>query len=135
MMLDRIKNSFLSRCLLVFMTGYFLISSINVSRSLFPENTDVFSVHSVEGMTLNLIKKIFQCEGISEELEEFGAKESKTLKLAKGLALQDYLLPVDASWLKMHLVLISSSRNYRSSPVFEFDFHGTIQVPPPKLVA
>lgn len=117
------------------MTGYFSLSSVNISRSLFPENDATVSLNSVEDMTRNLLKKIFQCEGISEELEEFGAKESKTLKLSKGIALQDFLLPADVLCLKIQLGYAANSRNYSSNPIFNFDFHGTIQVPPPQIIA
>lgn len=134
-MLNRIKNSLLCKCLLVLMTGYFLISSITISRSLLPTINDSTSLQSIEGMAGNFFKKVFQCEGIAEELEEFGAKECKTLKLAKGLALQDYLLPMDASWFRMQFQIEATPRNYKENPVFKFDFHGTIQVPPPRIMA
>lgn len=91
-------------------------------------------MQSIEGIAGNLLKKIFQCEGIAEELEEFGAKECKTLKLAKGLALQDYLLPIDSSWFRMQFQIEATPRNYKENPIFQFDFHGTIQVPPPEII-
>lgn len=129
-----IKNSLLCKCLLVLMTGYFLISSINISRSLLPTINDATSFHSIESIAGNFFKKIFQCEAIAEELEELGSNECKTLKLAKGVALQDYLLPSDASWFRMQFQIEASPRNYKNNPAFEFDFHGTIQVPPPRIM-
>lgn len=134
-MLNKIKNSLFCKCLLVLMTGYFSISSINISQSLRPTINKTSVFNSIEGIAGNFLKKIFQCEGIAEEVEEFGAKECKALKLAKGLSLQDYLLPLDNSWLRIQFQLKSFHRNYKSNPFYKLDFHGTIQVPPPKIMA
>ena len=96
-MLNKIKNSLLCKCLQALLIGYFLLSSINVSGTfsrIIKENAET---HSVKGIACNLLKKIFKCDGIPEELDDYETKDTKTTKLAKGIVVLEYLVPVDAS--------------------------------------
>lgn len=133
-MLNRIKNSLLCKCLLIVMTGYFSISSMNISNTIL-QNDVISDVHSLKGMTCNLLKKIFKCDSTVEELEDFKTKDCKTVKLSKGIPLLDYLIPADAYLPKLCLQLETASRNYMANKIFSFGFHGRIHVPPPRIIA
>lgn len=133
-MLNRIKNSLLCKCLLIVMTGYFSISSMNISNTLL-QNHDVADVHSLKGMACHLLKKVFKCDASVEELEDFKTKDCKTVKVSKGIPLLDYLIPSDAYLPKLCLQLETASRNYMANKMFSFGFHGKIVVPPPRMTA
>lgn len=134
-MLDRVKNSFLCKCLQIMMIGYFSISSINIANSFSETINSTTELHSLKGMTCNLLKKIFKCDSTIEELEDFKTKDCKTVKLAKGIPLLDYLIPAEAYLPKLCAQLETASRNYMANKMFSFGFHGRINVPPPRIVA
>ena len=117
------------------MIGYFSISSINISSSFAETINSGTELHSLKGMTCNLLKKIFKCDSAIEELEDFKTKDCKTIKLAKGIPLLDYLMPSDDCLPKMYLQIETASRNYMANKMFTFGFHGRIQVPPPRIIA
>ena len=134
-MLNRIKNSLLCKCLQIMMIGYFSISSINISSSFAETINSGTELHSLKGMTCNLLKKIFKCDSAIEELEDFKTKDCKTVKVSKGIPLLDYLIPSDAYLPKLCLQLETASRNYMANKMFSFGFHGKIVVPPPRITA
>lgn len=117
------------------MTGYFSVSSINISRSFSETLNNTVELHSLKGMTCDLLKKIFKCEGITEEVEDYNTKESKTGKFSKGIPLSDYLIPSNSLGLRMRFQIDSDVRNYKNNRIILFDFHGRIHVPPPKNIA
>ncbi len=90
--------------------------------------------HSVKGITCNFLKKIFKCDGIPEELDDYETKETKTTKLAKGIPLLDYLIPHDASLQGLYFKTGTKGKNYIENPGFSFGFHGKIHLPPPRLI-
>lgn len=133
-MLNKIKNSLLCKCLQALLIGYFLMSSINISSSfgrIINENSET---HSVKGITCNFLKKIFKCDGIPEELDDYGAKDSKTTKLAKGMPLMEYLVPLDASVPALYFKSGAKGKNYIDNTIFSFSFHGKIHLPPPRVI-
>lgn len=133
-MLNKIKNSLLCKCLQALLIGYFLMSSINISSSfgrIINENSET---HSVKGITCNFLKKIFKCDGIPEELDDYGAKDSKTTKLAKGMPLMEYLVPLDASVPALYFKSGVKGKNYIDNTIFSFGFHGKIHLPPPRVI-
>lgn len=117
------------------MIGYFSISSINIANSFSETINSATELHSLKGMTCNLLKKIFKCDTTIEELEDFKTKDCKTVKLAKGIPLLDYLIPADAYLPKLCLQLETASKNYSANKMFSFGFHGRINVPPPRIIA
>jgi len=131
-MLHRIKNSFLSKCLLLILTGYFSISSINISSSFTQLLTSPKESSSLQGIAGTILKKIFKCEGIIEELEDFKAKESKNTKLAKGIPFFDYLIPSEGFGLGERFHIECVSKNYVANLIHSYSFHGKIYVPPPQ---
>ncbi|KRD08839.1 hypothetical protein ASE21_13375 [Flavobacterium sp. Root901] len=132
-MLNRIKNSLLCKCLQALLIGYFLLSSINVSSTFSRIIKDNHETHSVKGMTCNFLKKIFKCDGIPEELDDYEAKDTKTTKLAKGIPLLEYLVPLDASVPGLYFQIDFKGKNYIDNPIFSFGFHGKIHLPPPRI--
>lgn len=86
-MLNTIKNSLFSKCLQVLLIGYFLISSLNVSNSFVRIIYDNADIHSVTGLTCNFLKKIFKCNAVQEEIDDYEAKDTKATKQAKGTLL------------------------------------------------
>lgn len=133
-MLSKIKNSFLCKCLQVLLIGYFLMSSINISNSFFRLINDNAKEHSVKGITCNFLKKIFKCDGIPEERDDYETKETKTAKLAKGMFLLDYLVPLDTSVPGLYLQINSGGKNYVDNSTFLLGFHGKIDSPPPRII-
>ncbi|MBF4493352.1 hypothetical protein IR010_12455 [Flavobacterium sp. MR2016-29] len=132
-MLSKIKNSLLCKCLQVLLIGYFLMSSINISSTFSRVVQQNSETHSVKGMTCNFLKKMFKCDGIPEELDE--TKDSKTAKLAKGILLLEYLVPLNATIPSLYVQIKSKGENYINNPIFSFGFHGKIHLPPPRIVA
>jgi len=131
-MLNKIKNSLLCKCLQVLLIGYFLMSSMNMSNSLsqiIKENTEQ---HSIKGMTCNFLKKIFKCDGITEEKNDFESKDAKTAKVAKGIPSLDYLIPLHASLPGLYFKTETKGKNHIDNPVFLFSFYGKIHLRPPQ---
>lgn len=89
---------------------------------------------TVQGMTCNLLKKIFKCDGIPEELDDYETKDTKTTKLAKGIPLLEYLVPLDASVPGLYFKIGSKGKNYIDNPIFSFGFHGKIHLRPPRVI-
>lgn len=133
-MLNRIKNSLLCKCLQVLLIGYFLMSSMNMSNALseiIKENTEQ---DSIKGMTCNFLKKIFKCDGITEEKNDFESKDAKTAKVAKGIPSLDYLIPLSASLPDLYIKTGTQRKNYIDNAIFTFGFHGKIHLPPPQFI-
>ncbi|MFC4746680.1 hypothetical protein [Flavobacterium branchiicola] len=110
------------------------MSSINMSGTfsqIINQNTEQ---DSVKGITCTFLKKIFKCDGIPEELDDYETKETKTTKLAKGILLLEYLVPLDASVPGLYFKIGSKGKNYIDNPVFLFGFHGKIHLRPPRLI-
>ncbi|WP_242661187.1 hypothetical protein [Flavobacterium johnsoniae] len=110
------------------------MSSVNISSSfgrLINNNTET---HSVKGMTCSFLKKIFKCDGIPEELDDYETKETKTTKLAKGVPLLEYLVPAYTSLAGFPFPLKAQGKNYIDNSVFSFGFHGKIDLPPPRVI-
>lgn len=133
-MLNTIKNSFLCKCLQALLIGYFLLSSINISSNFSQIINDNAAIDSVKGITCNFLKKIFKCDGIPEELDDYKTKDTKTAKLAKGIILLEYLVPFDAFLPGLYLQIATKRKNYTDNPVFLFAFHGKIHLPPPQVM-
>jgi hypothetical protein len=133
-MLNTIKNSLFSKCLQVLLIGYFLISSLNVSNSFVRIIYDNADIHSVTGLTCNFLKKIFKCNAIPEEIDDYEAKDTKATKQAKGTLLLDYLIPVDTSLAGLYFEIETQKRNYIENPIFSFGFHGKIHLRPPQII-
>lgn len=133
-MLHTIKNSILCKCVHALLIGYFLMSSINMSGT-FSRLINNYSVENTfKGMTCNLLKKIFKCDGIPEELDDYETKDTKTTKLAKGIPLLEYLVPIDASVPGLYFKIGSKGKNYIDNPIFSFGFHGKIHLRPPRVI-
>lgn len=133
-MLSQIRNSILCKCLQALLIGYFLMSSINISSTfgrIIKNNTET---HTVKGITCNFLKKIFKCDGIPEELDDYETKDTKTAKLAKGIPLLDYLVPAHTSLAGLYFQMGTRGKKYIDNPIFSFGFHGKIHVPPPRLI-
>lgn len=133
-MLTKIKNSILCKCLQALLIGYFLLSSINVSGTfgrIINNNTEI---DSVKGITCNFLKKIFKCDGIPEELDDYETKDTKTAKLAKGIPLLEYLVPAHTLLAGYSFQFNSKGKNYIQNSVFSFGFHGKIDIPPPRVI-
>ncbi|PXY47140.1 hypothetical protein [Flavobacterium hydrophilum] len=133
-MLSRIKNSILCKCLQALLIGYFLISSINISNSFGRIIADNAQTNTITGITCNILKKIFNCDGIPEELDDYETKETKTTKLAKGVPSLDYLIPLDASLPVLYFQISAKRKNYIDNQIFSFGFHGKIHLPPPEFI-
>lgn len=133
-MLSRIKNSVFCKCLQALLIGYFLISSINVSNSFGRIIADNTETGTVKGMTCNFLKKIFKCDGIPEELDDYETKETKATKIAKGVPLLDYLIPLNTSLSVLYFQISSNRKNYIDNQIFSFGFHGKIHLPPPRFI-
>ncbi|HEX8015533.1 MAG TPA: hypothetical protein VF465_09895 [Flavobacterium sp.] len=132
-MLSRIKNSILCKCLQVLLIGYFLISSINISNSFGRIIADNAETNTVRGITCNFLKKIFNCDSISEELDDYETKETKNTKLAKGIPSLDYLVPLNTSLTVLYFQISAKTKNYVDNQIFSFGFHGKIHLPPPRF--
>ena len=133
-MLSKIKNSILCKCLQALLIGYFLMSSINVSGTFGRIINNNNETHSVKGLTCNFLKKIFKCDGIPEELDDYETKDTKTTKLAKGILLLEYLVPSHATLAGYSFQLKEQGKNYIDNSVFSFGFHGKIDIPPPRVI-
>jgi len=133
-MLNRIKNSFLCKCLQALLIGYFLMSSLNISNNCSRILNENSGLHSIKGITCDLLKKIFKCDGIPEELDDYETKDSKTAKLAKGILLLDYLVPAAASLTDLYFPIGTDGKDHIDNPVFSFGFHGKIHLRPPQTM-
>lgn len=88
---------------------------------------------SVKGRTCNLLKKIFRCDGMTEE-NDYETKDTKTTKLAKGIPLLEYLVPLDTSLPDFYFQIGTNGKNYIDNPIFSFGFHGKIHLRPPRVI-
>lgn len=132
-MLNRIKNSFFCKCLQVLLVGYFLISSLNISSSFGRIINDNAETYTVKGIACNFLKKVFKCDGIPEEVDDYETKEAKTAKLAKGSLSMEYLIAIESSMPNLYFLKEQKGKNYIDNTIFSFGFHGKIHLPPPRL--
>ncbi|WP_235830920.1 hypothetical protein [Flavobacterium ustbae] len=93
-------------------------------------NTETYTV---KGITCNFLKKIFKCDGIPEELDDYKTKDTKTAKLAKGIPLMEYLISSESSLLNLYVLLEPKGKKYIDNTIFSFGFHGKIDIPPPRV--
>ncbi len=134
-MLNKIKNSFLCKCLQALLVGYFLISSLNISNSVSRILSDNAETYTVKGITCNFLKKIFKCDGIPEELDDYKTKDTKTAKLAKGIPLMEYLISSESLMPNFGFLIESEGKKYIDNTIFSFGFHGKIDIPPPRIIS
>ncbi|PXY41417.1 hypothetical protein DMB65_08440 [Flavobacterium cheongpyeongense] len=132
-MLNRIKNSIISKCLQALLIGYFLINSINLSNSFGRIITDNAQTDTITGLTCNFLKKIFNCDGIPEEVDDYEKKEAKTTKLVKASLPLDYLIPSDSSLAVLYFQTGANKQSDTDNAMFLFGFHGKIHLPPPRF--
>jgi len=134
-MLNKIKNSFFCKCLQVLLVGYFLISSLNIANGVSRIITDNAETYTVKGITCNFLKKIFKCDGIPEELDDYKTKETKTAKLAKGTPLMEYLISSESLMPNIYFLIETEGKKYIDNTIFSFGFHGKIDIPPPRVIS
>ncbi len=132
-MLNKIRNSFLCKCLQALLVGYFLISSLNISNSVGRIINANAETYTVKGITCNFLKKIFKCDGIPEELDDYKTKDTKTAKLAKGIPLMEYLISSESLMPNFYFLIESEGKKYIDNTIFSFGFHGKIDIPPPRV--
>lgn len=133
-MLSIIKNSILCKCLQALLIGYFLMSSINISDNFDQLVSYNVETDSIKGMTCNFLKKMFKCDGIAEELDDYETKDSKTAKLGKIILPLDYLVPANTSLTDLYFPSGFEVENYIDNPIFSFGFHGKIHLRPPQYI-
>lgn len=117
------------------LVGYFLISSLNISNGVSRIINDNAETYTVKGITCNFLKKIFKCDGIPEELDDYKTKETKTAKLAKGIPPMEYLISAEEFMPKMYFLIEQKGKKYIDNIIFSFGFHGKIDIPPPRLIS
>ncbi len=115
------------------LVGYFLISSLNISNSVSRIIIDNAEAYTVKGITCNFLKKIFKCDGIPEELDDYKTKETKTAKLAKGIPLMEYLISSESAMPRLYFLKEQKGKNYINNTIFSLGFHGKIHLPPPRM--
>ncbi len=133
-MLKKIKNSIFCKCVHALLIGYFLMNSINFSGTFARIVNNNTEQHSVKGITCNFLKKIFKCDRISKELDDYETKESKTTKQAKGIPLFEYIIPFDSSIANLYFQVTAKTNKYINNPIFSFGFHGKIHLRPPQNI-
>ncbi|WP_091491923.1 hypothetical protein [Flavobacterium phragmitis] len=131
-MLNKIKNSFLCKCLQVLLVGYFLISSLNISNGVSRIINANAETYTVKGITCNFLKKIFKCDGIPEELDDYKTKDTKTAKLGKGIPVMEYLISSESLMPNLYFLIEQKGKKYIDNTNFSFGFHGKIDIPPPR---
>ena len=134
-MLNRIKNSILCKCLQALLIGYFLMSSINLSNNVILIANSNIESNSVKGIACNFLKKIFKCDRITEELDDYKTKDSKTTKVTKGISLLEYLIPHETPITALYFQKESKGKKHLDNPIFSFGFHGKIHLRPPQIIA
>ncbi|WP_417941482.1 hypothetical protein [Flavobacterium sp. RS13.1] len=107
---------------------------MNISNSFEHIIADNAETVTVKGMACNFLKKIFKCDGISEELDDYGTKETKATKMAKGVPLLDYLIPLNTSLSVLYFQISLKRKKYIDNQIFSFGFHGKIHLPPPRFI-
>ncbi|MBW1655263.1 hypothetical protein GSY47_07700 [Flavobacterium quisquiliarum] len=132
-MLNKIKNSFLCKCLQVLLVGYFLISSLNISNGVSRIINANAETYTVKGITCNFLKKIFKCDGIPEELDDYKTKDTKTAKLGKGIPAMEYLISAESLMPNLYFLIEQKGKKYIDNTNFSFGFHGKIDIPPPRV--
>ncbi|KGO94928.1 hypothetical protein [Flavobacterium subsaxonicum] len=133
-MLESVRNSVFGKCLQVLLIGYFLISSLNASNTVTELLTQNTHITSAKGIISNILKKIFKCDGCTEEYEELDAK-NKAEKANKAAVILDYLLPDNACIAANYLQATIKDKAFIANPVFIFGFYSKIYLPPPEFIA
>jgi len=113
--------------------GYFLISSLNISSSFGRIINDNAETYTVKGIACNFLKKVFKCDGITEELDDYETKDTKTAKLTKGIPAMEYLISLESAMPKLYFLKEQKGKNYINNTIFSLGFHGKIHLPPPRL--
>ncbi|MBB4801574.1 hypothetical protein HNP37_001635 [Flavobacterium nitrogenifigens] len=97
--------------------------------------SDNAETYTVKGITCNFLKKIFKCDGIPEELDDYKTKDTKTAKLAKGIPLMEYLISSESLLPSFYFLIESEGKKYIDNTIFSFGFHGKIDIPPPRAIS
>ena len=130
-MMEQLKNSVLSKVLQVLLTGYFLISSLNLNQSFSRIATTDTDVHKKESIVWHLVKKMLKCNTSAEEYED-GENEPCNSNNKIKLTI-DYLLPLQTGIALCHAYTASEKKIYFS----QFGLNGIlcnkIHVPPPEI--
>ena len=95
--------------------------------------SDNAETYTVKGITCNFLKKIFKCDGIPEELDDYKTKETKTAKIAKGIPLMEYLISSESLMPSFYFLIETKGKNYVDNTILSFGFHGKIDIPPPRM--
>lgn len=114
--------------------GYFLMSSINIPNSfggLIDKNAER---HCIIGKTCQVLKKIFKCDGMPEELDDYETCKTKTDKSSKGLQLLEYLVPINTSLPHINSYAIKNSKGYGHDLAIPVNSYSKIHLPPPESI-
>ena len=128
-----IQNNRLVKCLQALLIGYFLLSSLNISGSFGHILDQNAGLNSVKGMTCQVIKKLFKCDGMPEEMDDYESCKTKPLKSGKGNQLLEYIVPADAFLPGSNRNIEKNSESYKLNSVLPFDFYNKIHLPPPEF--
>ncbi|WP_246074141.1 hypothetical protein [Flavobacterium daemonense] len=111
------------------------MNSANISGTLSRIINNNTEQYSVKGMTCNFLKKIFKCDRISGELDDYETKENKSTKLGKGMPLFEYIIPFDAAISSLYFQVDAKGKKYLNNPISSLGFHGKIHLRPPQNIS
>lgn len=123
----------MGKCLLVLLTGYFLMSSINISTSLdgLVSKNSVFHSSHIAG---NVLKMIFKCDGCPEEIDDYEAK-TKSCSSSKGSLMLDYLIPTQLCDATIRELKVFQNKGCTGDVPLQCKFRGRIHLPPPERIS
>lgn len=128
------KNSILGKCLRVLLIGYFLMSSINISGSLGGIIANNSEKHCLVGKTCQMLKKLFKCDTMLEELDDYETSKTKADKNCKGLQLTDYLIPIYTGLPYNYSVSVEDNKAFDYDLAIPLNFYSKIHLPPPEVI-
>lgn len=123
--MSNFQNSYICKAVLMLLTGYFLLSSLNlnVDTPVFRKSRDV---HSMEYAWKKIVKALKVCS----EIEKCSDKEGKTAEPNISL---DYLIPLDVHLLASSYSETGASEKSRHFAFNPQEFHSKIPLPPPEF--
>lgn len=110
------------------------MSSINIPNSFGRFIDKNSELHCIMGKTCQIFKKLFKCDAMPEELDDYEACKAKTDKNCKGLQLAEYVVPIYTSLPYIYSHPITNGEVYGHDLAVPLNFYSKIHLPPPEVI-
>jgi len=110
------------------------LSSVNISNSFGSYINKNAELQCLKGKTCQILKKLFDSDGMPEELDDYESCKTKTDKSGKGLQLLEYLVPIHTSLPNTYSQRLTYNEVYGHDLATPLNSYSKIHLPPPEAI-